>query len=168
MTQRIILATPEFVLAYPNLVMPKQLMPGATSKYTAVALFAPDTDLKDIGNAIRNEAFESLGVKTDFTNPLRHPKVESAFLNEDLEDFWMLNMSSTNKPLVKDLYENTLFLADQNTFYPGCICRAEIAPYSYDMRGHKGVSFQLLSITKVRDDKTLTETQIEMLSKPLE
>lgn len=168
MEQRLIIVTAPFVLAYPNLWEPRKWGNGLTPrKYTACAMWDSVEQvegIKVIQEIVKAESRERFGLNSDFRNPLR----QGPLLKElDLSRYTVLNLHSTLRPLIKEnLAERGIYTANKETFYSGCICAAEITPYSYNFRGHKGVAFQLLAITKIGESK-LTPAEAEAFSVPI-
>ena len=44
-------------------------------------------------------------------------------------------------------------ITQHDEIYGGCWCRAQLNAYAYDQAGNKGVSFGLIHIQKIKDDK---------------
>lgn len=144
-----IIQLPTFTLTFPSLFKPYRVpnMPMLKEKYGCVAVFERDRDLSEVRAIMYQAMRERFGAEEECwgATPLKAKP-------ELFPDSLILNLKSASKPYCKEeLPDEPAYTGDEDSFYPGCLCTAEVTPYCYDYQGHRGVAFQLLSITKIAD-----------------
>ena len=150
--KRTLVMTPEFRLSFPALFEMREY--NEKKSYGLTMLFDKGTDLSQLKAAAKaalDEAFPK-GVK----NP-RTPFLDG----DDKVDEWgegfkgkiYVRASTQFKPQVVD--QNRVAIFDADKVYPGCYCRAVVAPYTYDNSGNRGVSFSLEAVQFIRDGERI-------------
>ena len=151
MTPREIITTPEFELGWPHLFKTHSFDPHSRGKYMAAAMFKQQDDLANIEFAIYKTGSKFFGEDTSYRNPLREGENygDKYF---PIDNHRILKLASTIRPIIKVLMpDGRIVLGTSDLIQAGDICTAEIVPYGYETRGHKGITFQFLSITKVKE-----------------
>lgn len=176
------IVTPEAILSYPNLVVPRAQQEGKQPKYSCTLVFPDGTDVRALKKAALDVAKAKWGTKLEGAkikvldtqygpaNFLVSPKVRIRLpwrdAPEDVakkgypEGSTFVNVSSQRAPGIVTLIPdpNTgkpMKLTDDSKLYPGAIVRASIDPYAYDTSGNLGVTFGLGNIQWVRDGERL-------------
>ena len=155
-----VLMTPEAVLSFPALFVPRPPMPGSTgdAKYEATLVFAPGTDLKELREEATKVANEKFGGKLSAL--IQAGKFKTPFLTEegvDAKDLKypkgsiFIRAKAKTKPGVVSVHDKNTLISDPNIMYSGCIVRATVRPFTYDQSGNKGVAFGLNNICRIRD-----------------
>lgn len=150
MTKKKLIHTSVFTLAFPNLFSPRKIIEFTRPKYNMVALFNKETaDVAGLQAAIEEVGrtrFESEW----FRSPLKNGEKKTEFW--DTSAFYVLNATSFYRPLIKEeLAAHETYLGNEEDFYPGCLCVAELSLFAYNAHGYKGVGAQMHSVTKIGD-----------------
>jgi hypothetical protein len=152
--------TPVGRASYANVWEPKE-MPNGEMMYSVAILFPKgnEDDIKSIKRAIMSAAKEKWGEdKTKWPkqldNPLRDGDVKADDGGGDsYRGNFFLNTKAKVAPGI--VGPNAKPLMNQDDFYSGCWCRAQINLYGYDKAGNKGVGVGLSNLMKVKDDDRL-------------
>ena len=124
-------------------------------KYSLQMLWPIGTDLSEIKKACKKVAKARWpdqppkGFRMPFRDGNEEKEGEGAY-----KDMVFANASSQYRPPVVGPDGKTEILTNEE-FYPGCWARAELNVFSYSHLGNNGVSFGVLGIQKVKDDKRL-------------
>lgn len=149
--------TPEARASYVTVFKPKAFK-DQDPKYSIVLIFDEGTDMTKIKVAVRNAVVEQFGGdKTRWPKKFKLPFRDGAE-REDTEGYGpgkiFITATSKSQPgLVNNRLEKII---NEQDFYSGCWCRAELIAFWYDTNGNKGVSFSLQNLQKVRDDKAFS------------
>ena len=161
--------TPAAILSYPHLFTPqepfrnKDGVAQGEPKYGAVLVFAEGTDLSGMQAVAQIAGEEKFGAAA-FQKGLKSGKITSPFRDDDdkgyPENAVFINAKSTDQPGIVGRYADPgtgkpVVITEQNDVYPGCIVKASITAYGYDVNGNKGVSFALNNIQKWDDGTRL-------------
>ena len=137
----------------------KDAKPNEKPKYSC-AILIPKSDTATIGKikaAVAAAAEEGKGAKfggkipKNLKQPLRDGDTESD--NEEYAGYMFFSASSTRKPQIVDANVNPIL--DQDEFYSGCIGRASINFYAFDVKTNKGIAAGLNNIQKLEDGERL-------------
>lgn len=149
---RTLVMTPEFRLSYPALFEPREYQ--GKSSYNLTMVFARNADLSKL-KAAAKAAFDA-----KFPNGCKNPRNPFQDGNEKVEewgesfrDTTYIRAQSQYQPKVVDA--NRVEILDADKVYPGCYCRAIVAPYAYDNAGNRGVAFSLEAVQFLRDGERL-------------
>ena len=149
--------------SYATLAQPKASEEGATPKYSVVLLI-PKNDtvtLQKIKKAIAEaaDAFRARNGQASLPGNPMSPlhdgdgqKPNGGDYGDECKGCWVMNASSTIKPLVLDEFRNNI--ADPNEIYSGCYGKAVINFYGYNNR-RKGIGCGLLGVQKLHDGEPL-------------
>lgn len=151
MTESII--TPKARVSFPNVFTPNAMNPGDTPKYSISLLFNKGEDLSKLKALIKSAVQEKWGDKPP--KGLRNPILDQGDREYDgyEEGAFFIRASSKRQPgLINQRKERII---DEEEFYPGCYCVAQINAYAYDMAGNRGVAFGLNNIMKVAEGEPL-------------
>lgn len=163
MSEKVI--TPEAVLSYPYLFETQDPMEeGGEAKYGAVFVFLEGADLTALKKSVIEAAKEKWGDKA--VGMLRDKKIRSPF-RDDAEDKGypegsvFITARSKARPGVVSIYPDPnnggkpTPITDPELIYPGCFVKASVRAFAYDVKGNKGVSFNLNNVQKLRDGERL-------------
>lgn len=162
MADKIQLTTPAFIASFPNLFKARKNDLSDKLEYSVMALFAPNTDISSITDAVSQAMADQFGENIKkwpkgWRNPIRNIEERR---NEDgelpagcVEGMKFMNLKSQYAPGIVDA--NLEEVIDPEEIYPGVILKASITAYAYDMKANKGVAFGLNAIQKVRDGERL-------------
>jgi Enterobacter phage Enc34, ssDNA-binding protein len=174
MAQKLI--TPEAMLLYPALFEPRPT-PSGELRYSCALVFPQSTDL----SALRNAALAALelrwGAKAremlqqkQLWWPLRDGTQKDAVGFGPNTTF--INVSSRQPPGIVDRYAGPdgkpRPITDPAELYAGCLVRASLAVFTYDINNSRGVSFGLRNLQKLRggeriDGRMRPEDEFEAL-----
>lgn len=148
--------SPEAMLSFPSLITPKlgpNPKPGDVAQYGCTLVFPKGTDMTALKKAATEALKEKFGDKLESllkNGSIKLPfrKVGDKYDEEKYEYF--INVRRKDKPGIVDRYAGPdgkpAPLTDTEKLYPGCIVRASLSAYAYDVNGNKGVSFGLQHI----------------------
>ena len=152
--------TPVFRSTYAFVFEPRET-PNGEMKYQVCMIFPKDKfdDLVPVIQAIANAAAKKFGPNTS-----KWPKTLKCPLRDGDEErdapeynsALFMNSGSKNKPGVVDRQLNPLMSTDE--FYSGCMARASLTFYGYDVSGNKGVGTGLNNLLFWEDAKRLDGT----------
>jgi len=145
------LMTPEFRVAFAKVHKPEAYSPGDPEKYSLVALFDADKDLKDMKNLARVAVEEKWPDKNKRPKNLKTPfrKGEEKPDLDGYEGKIFVAMSTKMKPWIVD--KKCVKIINEDEFYSGCYARATVMCYAYNFKGNCGVAFGLNNIQKIAD-----------------
>ncbi len=152
--------TPPFVLSFPHVFKPKPSRSTGNDEYGCTMYFDKEkSDMSKIEAAVNQvvqDAFK--GKRAGLKMPIRDADDETDNYStyDGTEGCWVISAKSVYKIGVVD--ENREDIIDPSELYSGCICRASITAYDYNVDGNKGVSFALNNIQKLADGKPLAGT----------
>lgn len=173
--------TPEAILSYPNLFVPRAAQEGGTEKFSAALVFPEGTDTTELKKAAIAAAQEKWGDR------LKGAKIKALETQHGYQTFlvagefrallpWrdhpetiatkgypegstFINARSTRKPGIVTVYQGPdgkpLPLDDESKVYAGVIVKASVDAYAYEHSGNKGVAFGLGNIQIIRDGERL-------------
>lgn len=153
--------TPEFRVSYPHVFKAQGMKnkPNAKKSYSITMLFAKDSDLGPLKEAMRQAKIQKFGEdKAKWPKALESPVQDGdSPKNVDKDGYpghWAIKASSSEdqKPGVVD--QNVEPIIDQAAFYPGCYARASLLAYVWDNEFGQGVGFILDHVQKMRDGKS--------------
>jgi len=158
--------TPEAIISYPNLYEPKTARGAAKAKYSCALIFTKDANLKEMKLAIIATAKEKYGEKA--VDMIRDGSLWTPF-RKDVESkgydvvggVEFLNVRTERKPgVVSEVPDpknegKPTPIEDPDVVYAGCIVRASVRPYCFDVEGKKGVTFGLNNVQYIRDGEHL-------------
>lgn len=150
--------------AYVHVFQPSAMDANSTEKYSA-SIIIPKSDKKTtkaIKSAIDNALVEGASkfggkIPKNYKNPLRDGDLERED-DENYKDSYFINANSTIKPGIVDADINEII--DQDEFYSGCIGRANINFYAFNVNGNKGVAAGLNHVQKVKDGTRLSGPKV--------
>lgn len=162
MSRRVI--TPEAILSYPHLFEPNAMDDGAEPKYSACFVFPADADLKELKAAALEAAQEKWGSKA--AKMIRDGKLRMPFRTDGEEKGYpegstFINCRSNRRPGIVSTVPDPKnggkpsVITDDEEVYAGCIVRASVTAFAYDVNGNRGVSFALGNVQKIRDGERL-------------
>lgn len=150
--ERTVVLTPEFRLSYPALFEMREYQ--GKSSYSLTMVFAKGADLTQL------KAAAKAALDAKFPNGCKNPR--SPFQNgNDRVDEWGESFRDTTYVRAQSKYQpkvvdaNRVEILDPDKVYPGCYCRALVAPYAYDNAGNRGVAFSLEAVQFLRDGERL-------------
>lgn len=152
--------TPPFVLSFPHIFKPKASRSTGNEEYSCTMYFDKEkSDMSKIEAAIEQVITDQFkGKKAGLKLPIRDADDETDNYStyDGTEGCWVLSAKSVYKVGVVDA--NREDIIDPSELYSGCICRASITAYDYNVDGNKGVSFALNNIQKLADGTPLAGT----------
>lgn len=177
------ITTPEFRVSYPTVYKAEKANDEAKAKFSVQMLFRIKADpnkpeemvanLTELKAAIEAEIVNRWGAdKTKWpvknmgtaespvwTSALRMPFRAGAEKGHG-DEIIISSATSMQKPGV--VYPHAgpdgkvvMIPAESGDFYAGCFAKATVVPYSYDVKGNKGVALGLRNIQKIRDGEAL-------------
>lgn len=175
MAKKTTIITPRAVLSYPKLFKAMAGAPGQPLKFSCALVFTADVladpQFAAMREAIKIAAEEKFGDKAKallaspkFSNPLRSTDAEgkegypagSYFLNarsDNRPGLVYAHAGPDGRPVVVPVE------AIEETFYPGCIVRAQLSFYGFDREGNRGVGVGLSNIQKLGEGERLDSRQ---------
>lgn len=154
--------TPKAVLSYPHLFEP-QIPPNQTDPvYSCTLVFEEGTDLSPLEKAAEAVARDKWGAKYEAMK--KAGKIRSPFRTDAEEKGYpegsvFINIKSKAAPGVVSIYPGDdgkpAKITDPSQIYPGCLARASVRPFAYDVTGNAGISFALNNIQKLGDGDRL-------------
>lgn len=151
--------TPTFRVSYPHVFKPQRVKPTDKPKHSITMLFAKNSDLTAIKEAIKQAKIAKFGPdRADWPEELESPVNDGdAQKNADKEGYkghWAIKATANeeSKPGVVDADMNEIISPSE--FYPGCYARAYIFAYVWEYMGKQGVGFILDHVQKVKDGKS--------------
>jgi hypothetical protein len=153
--------TPEARASYPHLFVARPGLDGEP-KFSCVFIFEEGTDLTAVKRIILAAAEEKWPGKAkamfksgQLRNPLRSDWEEKGYPENSV----FLTASSKKQPGVVAPWPGEDGrpepITDPNKVYPGSYIRGSIRAYAYDVRGNKGVTFNLNNVQFLRDGERL-------------
>jgi hypothetical protein len=149
-----IVETPPFWLCFAALFKPTSFNIGGPSmppKYRLTGLFDEEAHLVELNRECARLLAERFG--DGATAPHWPIKPADPTGQRAWEKYTRLNASSPQRPLLRDRSGPRLRVAEKDSLHNGCLCTAEIVPYTYDTRGYRGVGLAVLSVTKVGEPR---------------
>lgn len=155
--KRIKVMTPEFRVSFPHLFEPRAFENGEP-KYSVVMVFDKNTDLK----VLKDAAKAALAAK--WPDPATRPKnLKNPFRDGSEKEEWegfgegvIFVSASANiqhRPGVVNRKRD--IITDPSELYPGCYARATVTPYTFDVKGNRGVAFGLNHVQFLRGGEPL-------------
>lgn len=161
-----IVVTPEFRINFPAVFKPRLNKLSGKEEYGLTALFPKGANLIKLKEACEQAVIKKWGAdKTKWPKNLRMPIRDQAEKAKERDGqmvlppgyeegaFYCTFKSSKDKPGVVD--KNVQPILDESEIYSGCWVRASVNAFAYDQAGNRGVSFGLVNLQKLRDDKPL-------------
>ena len=154
--------TPAAILSYPHLFTPSAPNPLAEPVYSCSLVFTADTDISALKQAAIDAAREKWGAKADAL--IKSGKIRLPFSTDAEEKGYpegsvFINVKSKSRPGIVSKYAGPdgrpQKIEDEEQVYPGCIVRASLRPFAYDINGNRGISFGLNNIQKLADGERL-------------
>jgi len=134
-------------------------MPADDGYYTVTAMFADDTNLKEMEQLADSTLKEKFGKKLDrddynwpFMNGSKRARKKEQL---HYKDTTYCNIKSRYKPVLLDVKGNELDEDDVTELYSGAYFRAIIRAYAYENKDNDGVSFGLVALQKIRDGEKI-------------
>jgi hypothetical protein len=156
--------TPEGTLSYPHLFTPQAAFEeGGKEKYGATIVFDAGTDLSALVDAVEavgremwGEKFEQLMEKGKLRSPFRDDGEEKGYGEGSI----YINAKSDYQPGVISRWIDpktgkAQLIESEDEMYPGCRVKLSVAPYCYDVRGNRGISFALNNVLRMGDGPRL-------------
>jgi hypothetical protein len=154
--------TPEATLSYPHLFESDE-----KGKFGAVLVFAKGTDLGAMKKAFLAVAQDKFGDKA--ADMVRKGQIRfmggphHAFRTDGEDKYGAgavyINARTNARPGVVSVFPDAngkpLVITDEEQVYPGCVVRASVTPYWYDVDGNKGIAWALNNVQKLRDGDRL-------------
>ena len=140
--------TPECVISYPALFVPRAMAEGQEPKYSLEMIFGEEADLTELRRAASEVAKAKWGSKIpkNMRSPFRDGSTDREGKPE-YEDKIFISARSKSRPIVVRGPDRLLVEPeDAAEVYGGCICRVNVTPFAYDRAGNCGVSFFLNSV----------------------
>jgi len=168
MSQNRRVRTPAALLSYPHLFTPQEPFrnskgePQGDPKYGAVLVFPEGTDMSGMQAVAQIAGEEKFG--KDFQKGLKSGRIRSPFRDDSdkgyPENSIFINAKSSDQPGIVGRYADPatgkpVVITNADEVYPGCIVKASITAYGYDVNGNKGVAFALNNIQKWDDGERL-------------
>lgn len=127
---------------------------GGAAQYSISLLFKKNADISALKKAVVATAVAKFGEagKKFKDKPFR--SVDE--MDNPIPGFRggvFITAKSKQKPGIVD--RDLSPITDALDFYPGCICRATVAPFAFDKKGTKGVTFLLNNLQKIDDGERL-------------
>lgn len=126
---------------------------GNPAQYCISLLFKKNADITVLRKAARAAAIAKFG---DAGKKLKDPFRSVDEMDNPIPGYRggvFITAKSKQKPGIVD--RDLSPITDQLDFYPGCVCRATVAPFAFDKKGSKGVTFLLNNIQKIADGDRL-------------
>lgn len=151
--------TPEFILNYPYVFEPTKDLSGKEN-YSITMVFEVDEDLKQLASKVMGIAKTHFKVDPSaLTLPLRNNKdlTENALKKNPIykDKIIAVAKNKRSKPGVIRADKTLVEDSAKQEIYSGCICRASISIFAYEMGSSKGISFGLNHLVKIRDGEPL-------------
>lgn len=137
---------------------------GATEAvYSAVLVFPPGTELKELRDAAMKAGTEKFGEKV-FADLLKKNKVKLPFRDDGEEKGYepgsiFITVKNKMAPGVVSRFAGAdnkpAPIVDPKEIYAGARVRASVKAFGYDTAGNKGVTFSLQNLQKLGDGKRL-------------
>jgi hypothetical protein len=149
--------TPVMKTSYTNVFEPKEGLNGKMQYSTALLIDKTDEEgIKEIRQAIMSAAKEKFGEdKAKWPKPLDNP-LRDGDDKPDLAAYqgcFYMNPKSDYKPQV--VGPNLKPIMDEEQFYSGVFCRAQVNFYGYTWGGKSGIGVGLSNLMKVKDGERL-------------
>lgn len=160
--------TPEAIASYPNVFVPRAQSEDQDPKYSVALVFLTETqalpDFKAMKKAALDVAKEKWGAKA--AEMIRGGKIRFPFRDDAEEKGYpegsvFVNARGTRRPGVVSIYPDPnndgrpTPITNEEDIYPGCIVRASISFFAYDVSGNRGVGAGLNNLQKLRDGTRL-------------
>ncbi len=154
--------TPPFVISFPNLFKPK-ISTNGKEEYKATMYFDKDsTDMSKIQACIDQVIRDEFKGKKVGLNPtIRDGDDTSDTYSEyeGTENCWILSAKTVFKPGLVDSEREDII--DPSVIYSGCVCRASVTFYGYNVDGNKGVGLALNNLQFLTDGEPLGDAGIK-------
>jgi len=159
--------TPAFRAAFATLLKAKQINNSGLPKYSVLACFHKDADLKDLKAAFQETAKNKWGTdakkivaNSNFVNPFldQGERVHSVTgeLYQGMEagaTCISFKSNESHRPGVVDRENKDILTSDE--VYSGMIARATVDAFAWENSGKKGISFGLQNVQKLDDGERL-------------
>ena len=146
--------TPEGRICFAYLFEPRSMEGSDKETYSVVLVFPKSTDIsalrKSVADAVRAKWPE--GCKGG-RNPINDGDLKVEEWGDEFKDSWYIRASSQCQPAVVDRRKQEIL--DPKLVWSGQYGRAVVAPYAYDQKGNRGVSFGLDAIQITRDGERI-------------
>ena len=153
--------TPECRVSYVHVFRPQKAMnAGEDPRYSVVALFKPGEDLAALKNAAAQACAAEWGPDpskwpSNLHNPFRD-QGDKEGTDGYVKGAKFLTATSKNKPgLVIKVNGVCHDIVEEKDFYSGCYAILCVRPFTFDIKGKRGVSFGLQHVLKMRDGEPL-------------
>jgi hypothetical protein len=160
MSARVI--TPECTLSFPKIFAPDE-----KGKFGGVLVFKEGADLSALKKAALHVATEKFGAKA--ADMIRKGQIRweggpHHVFRTDGEDKYgegtvFINARTNTQPGAVSIYPDAngkpARITDESQIYPGCVVRASVTAYWYDVDGNRGIAWALNNIQKLRDGDRL-------------
>ncbi len=151
--------TPPFTLSFPNLFKPKMDKQGNESYSCTMYFDKEKSDMSKIEAAVDQVIQDTYkGKRAGLKLPIRDADDENDNYStyDGTNGCFVISAKSVYKVGIVDA--NREDIIDPSELYSGCLCRASITAYDYNVDGNKGVSFALNNIQKLADGTPLAGT----------
>lgn len=157
------LVTPKIMCSYPALFEPVAYKGSEKKKYKLQIVIPKENEafMEEIRVAILTAVQMSWGeekatrIISQFG--VDHPVRDCDIINPDdpyMENCFRVHAKSDNKPGIVDRFKQPIFNAGPEDVYPGCIIRAAISFYTFQIN-KKGVAVGLTSVMKIADGERI-------------
>lgn len=154
------IVTPECILSYPHLFVPRAMEDGKPEEYSCAPVFLAGTNLDELkmkAIAVAKARWGDKAVAMIRSGQLRMPfrKGEEKGYPEG-STFFNVRSRKEYPPVVISRYRDPdtlkpIVITDHTKVYPGVVARLSLTPFAYDTKGNKGVSFGLNVVQIIRD-----------------
>jgi len=148
------IVTPEAVLSFPALFKrSKPMQDQDEGKFQCELIFAAGADLSKLESAIKQAKEDKWGSKPP--NNLRMPIRNGSDRDKEGyegEGVKFISPRTNDKPGVV-IGPNRDPCLEPSEVYGGCVVRASVTAFAYDLPTSKGISFALNNVWKLRDGK---------------
>ena len=155
--------TPAFRAAFATLLNAKPINNSGAPKYSVLALFDKDADLKDLKAAFQEAAKNKWG--KDAKKIVENPNFVNPFLDQGERVHSVtgelyqgmeagatcisFKSSESHRPGIVDRERKDILTSDE--IYSGMIARATVDAFAWENSGKKGISFGLQNVQKLDD-----------------
>jgi len=156
--------TPEAILSYPHLFVPRATAAGKDPKYSCTLIFPEGTDLSALHAAAFRAAIEEYG-EAKAMDMVKTKKLKLPFRTDwESKDGYPENstfiaVTGNTAPGIVSRFAGPdgrpALITDPSEIYPGCRVRAQIRSFHYAVEGNRGISFGLNHIQKLGDGERL-------------
>jgi hypothetical protein len=159
--------TPEFRLSFPNVLAPAEDKDGKAGKYSITMCFEKETMvgenikwfeniINDVKTRVSQTVYGGKPIPTAVqTNPMKDGDVPNTMGNVYHEGFYTLTATTKRKPDVfharKDADGRFVPITDAAELYAGCVCRAKVRAFWWDISTKRGISLNFSGVIKICD-----------------